>query len=310
MVFSSGDGDINRSQDDNQSSGAFIGITSKATINSENAVQLTAGALAGGLMPHASQRSVLDQTPGDFQRDAFRILQFPLILADSLRKIELSPALIFFSQSDFITENGRLEGSCGGSFAYTLRLNRKTEIFSGSLAFEKYCAGETAISGKTDVAGSLQAGTGNFMTATFTFEDLSDGARSVDGEISMDFSDSPILATFNAYSTDEHDGQVYRIKDYSLNLFEFAAHVEIEIFGTFYHPGYGFVTLTTSDPFIIHNNDNWPAAGQMVIHGDRNTSAQLVALDHLHFGIEADSAGDGIFDWDSGIRSWDDASSG
>jgi hypothetical protein len=309
-VFSSGDDDLNPPEDDDSSFGIYSGITSEATINSGNAVQLAAGALAGGLMPHGPQGSAPDQAAADSQGDTFRILRFPLTLADSLRRIEPAPAAIFFSRSNPVIESGQFTGSCGGGFSYTLRLDRETQTFKGSLAFADYCADAITISGQTAVDGSFQTGSGNFVSATFRFERLGDGTRSLNGEISMDFSDSPTLATFDATSTDEHTGQVYRIKDYSLNLFELAGTVEIEIFGTFYHPDYGYVRLTTSDPFIVHAQDDWPASGQMAVHGDHSTGAQLRALDHLQYGIEVDSSGDGIFDWDSGALNWNDALSG
>ena len=309
VAYSSG-GSVRDHEEENTFPGTFIGITSKAAINSENAVQLTAGALAGGLKPDDSKHTVLDHGAGYSSKDAFRISQFPLMLADALRKIELSPALIFFNRSDIIVENGRFEGSCGGGYSYTLRLNRRTATFTGRLAFERYCMDGITISGKTDVDGSFQTGSGKFISATFLFDNLSDGACSMDGEILMDFSASPILVAFNAYSTDEHNGQVYWIKDYSMNLHEFAAHVEVEIFGTFHHPDYGHVNLSTSDPFIMHDGDNRPASGQMIVYGDHNTSARLMALDHLSYGIEADLAGDGLFDWESEIFNWNDASSG
>ncbi len=305
------DGSARDAEDENQFLGAFIGNTSKAAINSENAVQLSAGALTGGgLKTDDSKHTVLDQNAGHSSKDAFRILQFPLMLADALRKIELSPTLIFFNRSDLIIENGRFEGICGGSYSYTLRLNRRTETFTGRLDLEKYCMDGITISGKTDVDGSFQTASGSFVSANFHFENLSDGACNMDGEISTDLSASPILVTFNAYSTDEHNGQVYWIRDYSMNLYEFAAHVEVEIFGTFYHPDYGYVNLSTSDPFIMHDGDNRPASGQMFIHGEHNTSARLVALDHLRYGVEADSVGDGNSDWESEILNWNDASTG
>lgn len=309
VAYSSGTTTRN-ADDDPQFTGVFIGNTSKAAISSENAVQLSAGALAGGLKTDDSKHTVWDQNAGHSSKDAFRILQFPLMLADALRKIELSPTLIFFNRSDLKIENGRFEGSCGGSYSYTLRLNRRTETFTARLALEKYCMDGITISGKTDVDGSFQTASGSFVSATFYFENLSDGACNMDGEISTDLSASPILVTFNAYSTDEHNGQVYWIRDYSMNLYEFAAHVEVEIFGTFYHPDYGYVNLSTSDPFIMHDGDNRPASGQMFVYGEHNTSARLMALDNLRYGVEADSVGDGNSDWESEILNWNDASSG
>ncbi len=299
-----------KADDDPQFTGVFVGNTSRAAINSENAVQLSVGALAGGLKPDDSKRTVLNQNTGHSSKNAFRILQLPLMLADALRKIELSPTLIFFNRSDLIIENGRFEGSCGGSYLYTLRLNRRTETLTGRLAFEKYCIDGFTISGKTDVDGSFLTASGSFVSATFHFENLSDGACSMDGEIAMDLSAYPILVTFNAYSTDEQIGQVYWIKDYNIDLYEFAAHVEVEIFGTFYHPDFGYVNLSTSDPFIMHDGDNRPASGQMYIYGEHNTSARLMALDHMRYGVEADSVGDGNSDWESEILNWNDAASG
>ena len=298
------------SDDESQFTGVFAGKTSNAAINSENAVQLSAGALTGSLKTDDSKHTVLDQNAAHSSKDAFRILQFPLMLADALRKIELSPTLIFFNRSDIIIENGRFEGICGGSYSYTLRLNRRTERFTARLAFEKYCMDGITFSGKTDVDGFFQTASGSFVSATFHFENLSDGACNMDGEISTDLSASPILVTFNAYSTDEHSGLVYWIRDYSMNLYEFAAHVEVEIFGTFYHPDYGYVNLSTSDPFIMHDGDNRPASGQMFIYGEHNTSARFMALDHLRYGVEADSVGDGNSDWESEILNWNDASTG
>ena len=299
-----------RADDDTQFTGIVVSNTSKATIDSRNAVPLSAGALSGGLRPLDPPNSDPDQMPGKFPLEGFRILQWPLILADALRQIEPAPLLIYFNRSDFIRTNGQFEGRCGGSFSYTLQLNRKTGLFSAWLAFENCCTAGFPIAGNTEVEGSFQPGSGEFVSANFYFEDLSDGVHSLDGEISMDLSDSPILANFNAYSTDEHDGQVYWLKDYSLNLFELDGRVEIEIFGTFYHPDHGYVILTTSEPFILYKDESQPAAGRMMIYGDHNTSAQLMAFDHLHYGIEADSAGDGIFDWDSGILNWNEATSG
>jgi hypothetical protein len=122
----------------------------------------------------------------------------------------------------------------------------------------------------------------------------------------MDFSAMPILATLTAYSENERTGKIYWIKDYSINLSEFTGHIEIEIFGTFYHPDNGFVRLTTSEPFVVFDEDDWPAWGQLIIQGDNDTQTQLSAIDQLRYRIEADTDGDGIFDWNPGILKWPD----
>jgi hypothetical protein len=308
VIFSNGDDDSNKKIADNDSSGGFIGITSQAAITPMNAEALAVGAFTGGQTSVASQSSELNQRPNLTPINAFRPLRFPLALADSLRRIELDPARIIFSRTTVINESGKFEGSCGGDFSYTLNFNRVTEKFSGNLSFRDYCDDGIIISGETDVDGSFEVSSGGFDTATFLFGSLSDGSQTLDGEISLDFSDTPIMASFTAYSTDEHTGRVYWIKDYSINLSELVGRMEIEVFGTFYHPDYGFVTLSTLDPFIVHDEDDRPASGRLVVQGDHNTRAQLIAIDQLHFGIEADPEASGIFDWDSGILNWNDSS--
>lgn len=304
VVFSSGSIDRDKEKIEDDSSDGFIGITSRAAINSENAGQLTGGAFAGGLTRVEAQSLNLNPNVINYQIDVFRALRFPLILGHALRKIEISPAVIIFSRTNLITENGKFEGSCGGNFSYTLTFNRESEKFSGSLSFEYYCDGGITISGGANVYGTVEIDSGNFFTANFSFEDLSDDTHSLNGEIQIDLSDTPILVNFTAYSTDRLTGQVYWIKDYSMNLIESVGHIEAEFFGTFYIPDYGQVALKTSQPFVIHDSDNWPTSGQLVIQGESDTTAQLTAINQLHCRIEADTNGSGIFDWDSGIRSW------
>lgn len=306
VVYSSGGIDREKKIDDGDSSRGFIGIISQATINPENAGHLTAGAFAGGLTGVEIQSSQLYQNSNSPQIDGFNPLRFLIVLGDSLRRIKFAPAQISFSRTDVIIENGNFEGSCGGDFSYTLNFNRVSERFSGNLSFTDYCDDGIIISGETDVDGSFELSSGDFDTATFLFDSLSDGSHTLDGEIAIDFSDTPILASFTAYSTDKHAGSVYWIKDYSMNLYELVGHIEIEIFGTFYHPDYGFVTLTTFDPFIVHDEDDWPTSGRLVIQGANDTTAQLTAIDRLRYRIEADTEGNGIFDWDSGIFNWND----
>ena len=91
-----------------------------------------------------------------------------------------------------------------------------------------------------------------------------------------------------------------------MNLEELFGVVEFEIFGTFYHPDHGFVNLTTTEPFIVHDSDDWPTSGQFVIQGENDTEAELNAIDNFRCSVEADTDGNGILNWDSGIAYWGD----
>jgi hypothetical protein len=309
VVFSSGNSASKEKNRDDESSGGFIGITSQAAINPENAGRLTGGAIAGSLTRIESQSTKLMPRDVNYQIDAFRVLRFPLILGDSLREIVISPSLINFSSTNLINDNGQLEGRCGGVISYNLSFNRNSERFTGSLSFEEYCDGGLTISGEVDIGGTFDKGSGDFITANFSFYDLSDAFCSLDGDILIDYSDTPILVNFSAYCTDKHTGRIYWIKNYSMNITEYVGHIEVEIFGTFYHPDFGYVSFKTSQPFILHDTDDWPTSGQLVIEGDNDTIAQLTAIDQVSCRIEAYTNDVGIYDWDSGIIDWKDSPS-
>lgn len=307
VIYSSGGFESEKEQPQkDESSGGFIGLTSPAAITPANAESLAAGAFAGGLSGTAPQSLKLNQRSDSDQTDVFRPLKYPLLLVDCLRSIELDVELNMSPLSSIITESNNLEGSCGGSLSYTLTFDRISGKFSGDVLFADYCDDGVEISGDTDVDGTFEAASGAFATAAFSFDNLSDDAHTLDGEISLDLSDTPIVADFAVYSKENQTGKVYWLKNYSLNLFEYYNRVEIEIFGTFYHPDNGYVTVTTSEPFLVFAEDDWPSSGQLVIQGDGATRAQLIAIDQLQYRIEADTDGDRVFDWGSGILKWTD----
>jgi hypothetical protein len=304
VVYSSGSPD--KDKEDRDTSIGFVGIGSQATINPTNAEEIAGSALAGGLTNLDPKISKLNQRSTTRQLAAFRPMRFPLVLGSSFLKIEISPTVINFSPTARMTDSGDFKGSCGGNFSFSLNLNKDSEKFSGRLFYEDYCEHGIKISGETDVDGNFDPDSGILETAEFSFDKLTDGSNILEGQIAIDFSDSPILSIFNAYSSDNRTGDVFWINDYSMNITELIGSVEIEIFGSFYHPKHGYVNLTTMNPLVVHAEDEWPSSGQIVIQGDQDTRAQLTAMDQLHFGIEADTDGDGRFDWDSGILNWHD----
>jgi len=308
LIYSSGGFDDIQDPKDDTASQDYDGSTSKAAITRENAPALAVGAFAGGLSDSgpAPQSLKLLQRTDSAQVDTFRPLRYLLVLVDSLRRIESDTELDISGLSNVVTESNNLKGGCGGELTYTLTFDRLSGNFSGDLLFADYCAEGNVFSGETDVDGTFEARSGVFSTATFTFDDLADEFHTLNGEIELDLSDTPLCATLTAYSKDSQTGAVYWLKNYSINLFEFFDRVEIEIFGTFYHPENGFVRLTTSEPFIVFEDDDWPASGQLLIQGDKDTEAHLIAVDPSHYKVAADTNGDGIFEWDSGLLNWAD----
>ena len=304
LVFTSGDIEGEKDPEDSETPTVFAGRTSQAVIDSTNAKDLSGGAFAGGITSIEAASAGFNQDSMTTQIGAFRPLRFPLVLQDSLQKVEKSSTAVGPFTPAVETKSGTLQGGCGGKLSYSIDFIDESRTFDGRFSFENYCDHLITISGETDINGTYGVDSGDFTTAHFSFADLADGDITLDGEISIDFLHPPITAILSAYSKDIESGQVYWIKDYSMNITEFAGYIEIEIFGTFYHPDYGFVILTTTEPFIVHNEDDWPTSGLLVIQGEKNTQAELSALDQLNCSVAADTDGDGVFDWDSGILNW------
>ena len=152
----------------------------------------------------------------------------------------------------------------------------------------------------------MDVDSGEFIEATFSFDNLSGGELFLDGEIQIDFAATPNVVSFNAYGKYPNSGAVFWIKDYSITIDEFAGYVEIEMVGAFYHPDFGYVTLSTPEPLVLHDGDEWPESGTLIVKGANDSKAKLTAIDHLICTVEVDRDGDGTYEWDSDIISWED----
>ena len=306
VVYSSGSIGKEREIKDDDTSIGIDGLSSFAIINSENADRLVGNALAGGRLDAETEDSIQVQSSDNFQYAAARPLKIPLVMGDALLKIEIDPRIISYSRTDRIFESGIFFGSCGGSFSYNLDFSKDSEEFSGRISFENYCDLNFQISGETYVKGSYGTESGTYLTVEYSFDELATDTHIFEGVLSIDYADTPIMVLLNIYSRHTGSGEVFRTKDYSMNISQQAGHAEIEVFGTFYHPQYGYVEMTTIDPFGLHDDDRWPTSGQMVISGSAGTKARLTVMDQAHVDVAADTDGDGLYDWDSGILDWDE----
>ena len=306
LVFSSGDVKREKDPENDESPTVFDGSTSPAVIDSTNAKDLSGGAFAGGMTRFEAASAGFNKGLSVTQIGAFWPFRLPMVLKDSLQKDEITGPADAFYKPAVETRSGTIAGSCGGNLSYLIDIIDESSLFNGSFRFENYCDHGITISGETDFDGTYGIDSGDIRTAHFSFADLADGEITLDGDMSLDFLHLPTTVTLSAYSKDIESGQVYWIKDYAMNITEFAGYIEIEIFGVFYHPDHGYVNLTTTEPFIVHHEDDWPTSGLLGIEGHKNTQAELTALNQLTYSVAADTDGNGVFDWDSRILNWTD----
>jgi hypothetical protein len=126
--------------------------------------------------------------------------------------------------------------------------------------------------------------------------------------------------TFNARLKDNSTGKVYKVENYMMEItlgpdLDFDGdpdYVDVEISsGKYYDPDYGYVDVLTLAPFRINDGDEYPSSGILLVTGEigiggNNTEAQLEALDADTCQITADTDGDLVYDYDSGVINWTD----
>jgi len=284
----------------------YSGLTNPAQINETNAEDITAGAFSAGLVGDGMLGLSLDQGSDDNFIKKFRTVKVPFILTDSLYLIDFTTSSAGDLQAAVQTETETLNGNCGGSMSYSVSVDDAKGTFNGNFTFSGYSNDGTTINGRARFNGRFNMDTGEFIEAHLSFDNLSGGGLTLDGDIEIDFTLSPNLITLNAYGQDPSSGKVYWIKDYSVSIDEDTGFVEIEMAGRFYHPDYGYVTLSTAVPFILHDGDEWPISGTIVVTGANNSKAKIIAIDNINCIVEADIDGDDSYEWDSGTMVWDE----
>ena len=284
----------------------YSGLTEQAEINDLNAEDVTGGAFGAGLIGDDMMGFSLDGSPNETYVEKFRTAKIPVILSDSLYLIDFNSPSAGAFQAAMETVSASIDGNCGGNMSYSVSADNEVGTFNGSFTFSQYCNDGTTINGRARFDGRMNLDTDQFIEAYLSFDNLSGGGLTLDGDIDIDFSSTPDIITFNAYGKDPGTGKVFWIRDYSITIDENAGLTEVEMTGMFYHPDYGYVTLATTSTFVLHDEDEWPTSGSLVVTGAKNSKARITAIDNANCTVEADLDGDDAYEWDSGTIYWDE----
>ena len=288
---------------------SYSGVTTEAQVEESNATEISLGALEAGPTDVIGDGLVglsVDQQIEPYPMRNFRSVKLPLILSDSLDMVDFSSASSFDINAATQSASDIINGSCGGTMSYSVSFDDVHGIFSGSFTFSNYCNDGTTINGAARFDGQMDVDTQAFIEATFSFDNLTGGDLAIDGTIHIDFTTSPRIFTFNAYCQNPITGVVVWIQNYSITIDEFADHAVVEMGGRFYHPDFGYVTLTTPVALVLYSGEEWPDSGTLEVAGANGSKAKLTAIDNLTCTVEVDGNGDGTYEWDSGVMNWED----
>ena len=297
---------------------SYTGLTTEATIDENNAEDLSTGAYQGGQTGAAlgSVGAVIQGgESGPVGRP--RTLKVSQVLEDALHKVDMTSRSGGTFVGAIYTESDTIYGDYGGSASYTINVNDQTGEFSGSITFNSYSDDgvTTIISGAASFSGQVDLYTEELLEFSFSFDNLTGTSGSdsftLDGDISFDNTVSPATMTMTMLLQDNSTGKVYKVKDYIMTLTEEVNYVDVEVSGTYFDPDYGYVSISTTTPLRIYDGDDYPSDGVIVVTGNTgiaggSTMARLTALSSTTYQVEADTNGDGTYDWDSGVKNWSD----
>jgi hypothetical protein len=285
----------------------YTGVTSPALIGSDNAAELAGDALIGG---ETGANLGIFSSAVDAQPTIERKIKLYEVIRTfdgAIQKIDIKG-----HRGDLLaikTKKDTVLGNCGGGAGYTLEMDDSNGSFTGSMIFNHYCDGNTVVSGTAEFYGQLTVDTGDLLDFNLYLDmvNLTSGDQSyvIEGDVLVDVARPSSTASVDMLMKDS-SGEVFWVKDYTLNIFEGVDYADIEVAGRFYHPTYGHVDLSTILPVRIFNIDEWPSFGELQVTGGDGTKARLLAFDNSSCRIIADTFGDDTYNYESDYMSWSD----
>jgi hypothetical protein len=286
----------------------YTGLTVPATLIEANSELLVSGVISGVTMASNMGGILGVVQDSDAEADNLSLLELTQLLEDALRQVDFTAGSTDVVQG--VVDSDTQNGSCGGTFTYTITINDVTGSFSGTMTFSSYCDGGATISGSLTISGTINLGTNEPTNFVFSFNMLtvSGGGESaaLDGTINVNVTTGTI--TINLLM--QENSTVFKYENTVLTESEGSdggeAYELSTVDGRFYHPAHGYVDVTTITPFKIYIVDENPSEGILLIEGAGNTKARLTAIDNISCRVEADTTGDDFWDYDSGPMAWTD----
>ena len=291
----------------------YTGLETQATITDGNAEDLLNGAYEGGSIGTEFDINAI-QSGESVHIGRPVALKVSRILEDSLRKVDFASGSGGTFIGGFYTVTGGEDGNCGGDFDFEISVDETTGDFNGSFNFNDYCEDGDTINGSVSFSGQVDTTTDELLIFTFSFNSLSftSGSDSftLNGNIAWDVTVSPITITMTMLLRDNSANKVYWVQSYTIELTEETGYVDIDVSGRFYHPDYGYVTISTPTPLRINDGDDYPFQGILVVEGNTGTAggptrARLTVIDNSEYQVDADTDGDGAYDdWGPEVFNW------
>jgi hypothetical protein len=288
---------------------SYTGITAQATVDSTNSKTLSTGAYKGGAA--GTSGSMANVQEKAVSRPNY--LDLALTIEEAIRHIDMNAPPGVVDAGAIARESGTISGHCGGNAQYVIQYDDATGDFSGTLNFSSYCSQGVTLAGSASFSGRIDVNTKNLLQFSLSCDDMTvtTGSDSFTAKmsISSNFQASPITVAIDILLRDNTNRKVYWVNNYIIALWVGSNYVDFQVSGKYYHPDYGYVSISTSTTFRIYFGATWPSQGILILDGKTgiaggSTRAQLTVLSSTTYQVEADANGDSIYEWNSGPLNW------
>ena len=286
------------------SSSPYSGITTAAVITETNADNIVRSSYQGG---DTSTTFVGKLSASTSETQNISAANRPIVLSIVQVLKEVS-GKVWSQQSTsggvspraIVSVSGTIHDGSGGSLSFTLSVTDLTGAFTGLFTFNNYHgdSGGT-FSGTVNVSGTYNIGTSSFEHIHFTLVavTVTDASSSVTVSGSVDLlNGNPATGTVTLYLTDNGTGKTDWIDNFTITVTEGVGYADATFSGKIYLHDYGFVMISTSDPFHFPAGSTHPSSGTMIVTGASNGSAKLTISNTTSYTVDVDANGDGTYE--------------
>lgn len=209
-----------------------------------------------------------------------------------------------------------ITGKNGGTALLTIDVDPESGEFSGSISYSDYCDNENTVNGLCTANGAYDMDKDEMAWFEMTFDNfISESAsdsETINGKIKIELpSVDEQLLSMDVKIQDNNSNLIYEVENYQVSVITKDGSTELALSGRFTEIGQGYVEAETTFPFVKEDMDTYYSSGVFVVVGQQGdagqpTMARLTAVSNTECRVEADTTGDGNFDYDTGIISWED----
>ena len=287
---------------------SYSGLTEMALVTEGNAVSIASGSYLGTqsantLSPFSEPKASPVTDPSTETRSL--VLDLTGALRASMESLEFDAgANGKIAAAAMQTASGNKIGDCGGTAAYRFSYDENSGAFSGNLDFNGYCANQTQVDGATSFSGIYDSATHRIDWYNLIFNSLTltagDQIFALDGELDCDLTTGSDVVISIDLLVRNSANQVCWLNNYVIHV----SGQTYTLTGRYYSPDYGYVDITTEIPLVIAEGDTYPSSGVLLLSGAGSTAARLSAQSATTWRVQADTDGEGTYDYDSGEKSW------